>query len=170
MEIILLELLGIYGRVFCFRKHFFFFDRCSLEDKFSQVTPKLKILEIQNLIVCTHEKHKLYMLSNPSGTSYFLWNEFVLQRYWGTPIPIIHCPSCGPLPVPSHELPVCLPTLSEGDFANIEQKGPSALALQQQEQWKHTSCPQWDINATFCLKFNYTKVFFLPLLFNKILQ
>lgn len=56
------------------------------------------------------------------------------QRYWGAPIPIIHCPSCGEVPVPSEDLPVLLP--EDVDFAP---GGESPLA--RHPTWKHVSCP-----------------------------
>jgi leucyl-tRNA synthetase len=57
------------------------------------------------------------------------------QRYWGCPIPIVHCPSCGMVPVPDDQLPVVLPEVQ--DFAP---KGRSPLASA--EEWVHVSCPR----------------------------
>ncbi len=56
------------------------------------------------------------------------------QRYWGAPIPIVHCPQCGIVPVPVSELPVRLP-----DEATFTGRGESPLA--QDEQWVCTTCP-----------------------------
>lgn len=59
------------------------------------------------------------------------------QRYWGPPIPIIHCADCGPLPVPEEELPVALPILE--DFAP-DGSGQSPLA--RAADFAEASCPQ----------------------------
>ncbi len=56
------------------------------------------------------------------------------QRYWGCPIPVVHCPRCGVVPVPADQLPVPLPR----DGA-ISGKGASPLA--QLEDWVNVSCP-----------------------------
>jgi leucyl-tRNA synthetase len=57
------------------------------------------------------------------------------QRYWGCPIPVIHCPGCGVVPVPAEQLPVELP---EG--ATFDAKGGSPLA--QLESWSSVDCPR----------------------------
>jgi leucyl-tRNA synthetase len=59
------------------------------------------------------------------------------QRYWGAPIPIIHCNSCGAVPVPIEQLPVELPKLPPGQF-----KGRSGNPLEQIEEWVNTACPK----------------------------
>ncbi|KAF2826139.1 leucyl-tRNA synthetase [Ophiobolus disseminans] len=59
------------------------------------------------------------------------------QRYWGTPIPIVHCSSCGPVPVPEHELPVKLPNLPDSFF-----DGRKGNPLAEDENWKKTDCPK----------------------------
>ena len=55
------------------------------------------------------------------------------QRYWGCPIPIIHCPSCGAVPVPEQELPVRLP-----EDVSFDKPGNP---LDHHPSWKHVNCP-----------------------------
>ena len=59
------------------------------------------------------------------------------QRYWGTPIPIIHCASCGEIPVPEEQLPVELPSSSGLD---LQPKGTSPLGAA--DDWVNVSCPK----------------------------
>jgi leucyl-tRNA synthetase len=59
------------------------------------------------------------------------------QRYWGCPIPIIHCDRCGEVPVPDDQLPVELPYLTGTDLAP---KGTSPLAAA--TDWVNVECPQ----------------------------
>ncbi|XP_048378530.1 probable leucine--tRNA ligase, mitochondrial isoform X3 [Stegostoma tigrinum] len=57
------------------------------------------------------------------------------QRYWGTPIPIVHCQSCGPIPVPHEDLPVLLPKIK-----SFTAKGLSPLTTA--TEWLNCACPR----------------------------
>jgi leucyl-tRNA synthetase len=59
------------------------------------------------------------------------------QRFWGTPIPIVHCPSCGEVPVPLDQLPVKLPDAAGLDLAP---KGTSPLGAA--DEWANVPCPK----------------------------
>ena len=59
------------------------------------------------------------------------------QRYWGTPIPIIHCSKCGEVPVPIEQLPVKLP---DSKSVDLKPKGISPLATA--ADWVNTQCPK----------------------------
>jgi leucyl-tRNA synthetase len=59
------------------------------------------------------------------------------QRFWGTPIPIIHCDSCGLVPVPESQLPVKLP---EAKGLDLKPKGSSPLGAA--SEWLNVSCPK----------------------------
>ncbi|MDZ4365327.1 leucine--tRNA ligase, partial [Brevundimonas sp.] len=61
------------------------------------------------------------------------------QRYWGCPIPIIHCPTCGPVPVPADQLPVVLP-----EDVTFDVPGNP---LDRHPTWKHVDCPSCGTRA-----------------------
>ncbi|OCC23884.1 leucine--tRNA ligase [Croceicoccus estronivorus] len=61
------------------------------------------------------------------------------QRYWGTPIPFIHCGTCGVVPVPKDQLPVVLP--EDVDFAT------PGNPLVRHPTWKHVDCPKCGAKA-----------------------
>ena len=61
------------------------------------------------------------------------------QRYWGCPIPIVHCPSCGVVEVPADQLPVILP-----DDVTFDVPGNP---LDRHPTWKHVKCPSCDEDA-----------------------
>ncbi|HBQ98224.1 leucine--tRNA ligase [Roseofilum sp. Belize Diploria] len=56
------------------------------------------------------------------------------QRYWGVPIPVVHCPNCGAVPVPDEQLPVRLPE-------DVAFSGKGASPLAQLEDWVNVDCP-----------------------------
>jgi len=61
---------------------------------------------------------------------------FSRQRYWGEPIPLIHCESCGVVPVPEDQLPVELP-----DVENYKPTGTGKSPLAVIDEWVNTTCP-----------------------------
>ncbi len=62
------------------------------------------------------------------------------QRYWGCPIPVIHCRKCGIVPVPEKDLPVTLP--EDADFTQ------NGNPLDNHPSWKHVNCPTCNAPAT----------------------
>lgn len=67
---------------------------------------------------------------------------FSRQRYWGEPIPIIHCQKCGIVPVPEQQLPVVLP-----EIENYEPAGDGTSPLSRIDEWVNTKCPKCGSSA-----------------------
>lgn len=62
---------------------------------------------------------------------------FSRQRYWGEPIPLVHCDDCGWVPIPEEELPLELP-----EVENYEPTDNGQSPLSEVEEWVHTTCPK----------------------------
>ncbi|MDK4713730.1 leucine--tRNA ligase [Rhizobium sp. CNPSo 4039] len=100
-----------------------FLDGMSTEEAFQTVATKLSETSLGN---APQAERKVNFRLRDWGIS--------RQRYWGCPIPVIHCDDCGVLPVPKKDLPVKLP-----DDVTFDQPGNP---LDRHASWRHVACPQ----------------------------
>ncbi|CAN7176664.1 leucine--tRNA ligase [Pararhizobium sp. LjRoot235] len=105
-----------------------FLDGLSIEEAFEKVASTLENTTIGN---APQAERKVNFRLRDWGIS--------RQRYWGCPIPVIHCDDCGVLPVPKTDLPVKLP-----DDVTFDKPGNP---LDRHPTWRHVSCPQCGKNA-----------------------
>jgi leucyl-tRNA synthetase len=99
-----------------------FLDGMSTEEAFDMVATKLSSAALGN---APQAERKVNFRLRDWGIS--------RQRYWGCPIPVIHCDDCGVLPVPKKDLPVKLP-----DDVTFDQPGNP---LDRHPTWRHVACP-----------------------------
>jgi leucyl-tRNA synthetase len=105
-----------------------FLDGMSPEDAFNAVATQLQKVQLAGKPVA---RRKVNFRLRDWGVS--------RQRYWGCPIPVVHCKACGIVPVPKEELPVRLP-----DDVTFDKPGNP---LSHHPTWKHVKCPKCGTNA-----------------------
>lgn len=99
---------------------------------------KINGMDNKQAIKTISEKAKNMLISDGVLTSGKLSDWLISrQRYWGTPIPLIHCPDHGAVPVSDKDLPVELPPVSAVSMHG--HKSPLAYA----ENWLNTTCPMY---------------------------
>lgn len=84
-------------------------------------------------------------------TSYRLRDWLVSrQRFWGAPVPMVHCSTCGPQAVPADQLPVRLPEMSLEQVAAVPRSDPSTASplAHAPAEWRNTTCPSCGGAAT----------------------
>lgn len=93
-----------------------------------------QVKDVREDVMAYLEKHNLAKRK----TTYKIrdW-VFSRQRYWGEPIPLIHCPKCGVVPVPEKDLPVKLPKVK-----SYEPTGTGESPLAAIEKWVNVKCPK----------------------------
>ncbi|HEU0146621.1 MAG TPA: leucine--tRNA ligase, partial [Bradyrhizobium sp.] len=106
-----------------------FLDGMTVEDAKEEVARRL---EVQTLGNAPQAERKINYRLRDWGIS--------RQRYWGCPIPIVHCATCGSVPVPKDQLPVRLP-----DDVTFDRPGNP---LDHHRTWKHVACPSCGGPAT----------------------
>uniref|UniRef100_A0A8D0CY00 leucine--tRNA ligase n=1 Tax=Sander lucioperca TaxID=283035 RepID=A0A8D0CY00_SANLU len=102
-----------------FHSHLEIFSGLTREQAFDSITQKAREQKIGGHL--TSSKLRDWLISR--------------QRYWGTPIPVVHCGSCGPVAVPEEQLPVTLPKLPS-------LKGKGASPLEAAHDWVNCKCPR----------------------------
>ena len=105
-------------------------DRLETPDRQYSVTGPKKPFEKRNL---AHLTQPVFVGQREVNFRLRDWG-ISRQRYWGCPIPVIHCPKCDVVPVPDDQLPVVLP-----EDATFDKPGN---ALDHHPTWKHVTCPK----------------------------